>query len=562
MADFSITAAFEAGISAHRAGDWAEAERYYRQILLSHPHHLETLVMLGQLLTETDRAEAALALFDTALRVDPARGEVYGAQGAALRRLGRPAEAVASYRRALALKPDALVARVNLGNALLDLGEGDEAAETFRAVIALAPALPEAQFGLGRALHLTGQLEAAIEPLRQALALRPDYAAAYDALGQVACDLGRWNEAIAFHAEALQRDPNGPGFYTHFGIALYNCGELQTAEGSFRLALSLNPDDVLAHFNLAAVLLRAGRLAEGWAEYEWRRRLRGFPALQTTRPEWRGEPLAGKTLLLYGEQGLGDTLHFARYAQLAAEQGARVVMAVQKPLLRLMRSVPGVAEVVALGGAVSADYHLPLLSAPWRFGTTADTIPARTPYLFPAPEDARRWGERLANLTGLKVGLVWAGDPRPDDRAAHLVDRRRSLTLAQLAPLAAIPGITFVSLQKGAPAVQAKAPPAGLHLLDWMDEIEDFADTAALVSQLDLVISVDTSVVHLVGAMGKPVWILSRFDGCWRWQDRDDSPWYPTARLFRQTAPGDWTGPLAALTAALRELSGANKTGG
>jgi tetratricopeptide (TPR) repeat protein len=562
MADFSISAAFETAIGAHRDGHLVEAERHYRSILTSHPRHLETLVMLGQLLTDSGRAEAALGLIDTALRVDPARGEVHGAQGAALRRLGRPAEAVASYRRALALKPDSVVVRVNLGNALLDLDRAAEAADTFRAVVALAPALPEAVFGLGRALHLTGQAEAAIEPLRQAIALRPDYAAAYDAMGEIACDLGRWNEAIAFHAEALRFDPKGPGFHTHFGIALYNCGELQAAEGSFRVALSLNPDDVLAHFNLAAVLLRTGRLAEGWAEYEWRRRLLGFPALQTTRPEWQGEPLEGKTLLMYGEQGLGDTLHFARYAQLAAEQGARVVLAVQPPLLRLLRSVPGVAEMVPPGGAVSADYHLPLLSAPWRFGTTLDTIPAPIPYLTPEPEAARRWGERLAGVDGLRIGLVWAGDPRPDDRAANRVDRRRSLALAQFAPLADIPGLTLVSLQKGAPAAQAKSPPAGLRLLDWMDEIDDFADTAALVSQLDLVISVDTSVVHLVGAMGKPVWILSRFDGCWRWQDRDDSPWYPTARLFRQTAPGDWTGPLAALVAALRDLSGANKTGG
>jgi len=556
MVETPIIAAFEAAIRSHRDGHRAEAERQYRAILAAQPHHVETLVMLGQLLIETGRAEAALDLIATALSVDPERAEAHGAQGAALRRLGRPAEAAACYRRALALKPDSVVVRVNLGNALLDLGAGAEAAQSFRAAIALAPTLAEAPFGLGRALHLAGDAEAAIEPLRQAIALRPDYAAAYDALGEVACDLGRWDEAVAFHAEALRLDPKGPGIHTHFGIALYNCGEVLAAEGSFRVAIALDPDDVLAHFNLAATLLRSGKLAEGWREYEWRRRLFGFPVLDTTRPEWRGETLAGKTLLMYGEQGLGDTLQFARYAGLAAEQGARVVLAVQPALLGLMRSVPGVAEVVAMGGRVTADYHLPLLSAPQRFGTTLDTIPAPIPYLSADPALARRWGERLAGDGGLKIGLVWAGDPRPDDRAANLVDRRRSLTLAQFGLLADTPGLTFVSLQKGAPAVQAKSPPAGMRLLDWAEELGDFADTAALVSRLDLVISVDTSVAHLAGAMGKPVWILSRFDGCWRWFDRDDSPWYPTARLFRQSAPGDWTGPLAALAAALRDLAG------
>jgi len=562
MAGTSIQTAFDTAIRAHQAGQTAKAERLYRSILKSKPQHIETLVMLGQVLTETGRAEAALELVDTALRLDPTRSEAHGARGTALRRLSRFDEAVASYRQAITLTPDAVAPHVNLGNCLLDLGRGADAAQSFQTAVALEPALPEAHYGLGRALFATEQTNAAIASLRLAIALRPEYAVAYDAMGEIACDLTRWDEAIAFHAEAVRLDPKGPGFHTHLGIALYNSGELQAAEGSFRVALSLNPNDVVAHFNLAAVLLRTGRLAEGWAEYEWRRRLVGFPTLKTTVPEWQGEPLEGKTLMMYGEQGLGDTLHFARYASLAADRGARVVLTVPSPLLRLMSTVPGVAEAVPTGSAVTADYHLPLLSAPLRFGTEIESIPAPIPYLTPEPEAARRWGERLAKVEGLTVGLVWAGDPRPDDRAANRVDRRRSLPLARFGLLADIPGVTFISLQKGAPAAQAKSPPAGLRLLDWMDEIDDFAETAALVSQLDLVISVDTSVVHLVGAMGKPVWILSRFDGCWRWLDRDDSPWYPTARLFRQSAPGDWGPPLAALAAALRALEAGQKEGG
>jgi hypothetical protein len=431
----------------------------------------------------------------------------------------------------------------------------EDVVRRYREAIRQSPATPELYHGLGRALRAAGQLEEAVTALGTAISLRPDFAEVYDTLGSLGCDLGRWAEAIEFHAEAIRLNPQGPGFHTNLGIALYNSGELVAAEGCFRWAIGLNPEDVLAHFNLAAVLLLTGRLAEGWREYEWRRRLTGFPPVISSVSEWRGEKLEGKTILLYGEQGLGDTLQFARYAVLAASCGARVVLAVQPPLLGLLRSVPGVAQTVILGEAVRADFHLPLLSAPLVFGTEVATIPAPIPYISAEPEAIRAWGERLVILDGLKVGLVWAGDPRPEDRAANQVDRRRSLHLEQFAPLAAIAGVTLISLQKGAPAAQIKAQPDGFRIVDVMDEINDFSDTAALVANLDLVICVDTSVAHLVGAMGKPLWILSRFDGCWRWlRDRDDSPWYPTARLFRQKVQGDWTEVVGAVATALARL--------
>lgn len=266
-------------------------------------------------------------------------------------------------------------------------------------------------------------------------------------------------------------------------------------------------------------------------------------------------PLAGRTLLVHAEQGFGDTLQFCRYLTLLPAE-ARVLVAVQAPLIRLLRTLPRAVTLLHQGDVLPAiDLHCPLMSLPLAVGTTLETIPAAVPYLSAEPEAVAAWRRRLAPLPGWRVGLCWAGDPRPHLPGAHAVDRRRSLSLAAFAPLASVPGVTFVSLQKGPPAAQAVAPPPGLTLHDWTGELEDFADTAALVAALDLVITADTSVAHLAGALGKKVWILNRFDACWRWlMERTDSPWYPTARLFTQTVPGDWDSVIAAVTQALSDL--------
>ncbi|XKH38535.1 hypothetical protein ACIU1J_25365 [Azospirillum doebereinerae] len=273
---------------------------------------------------------------------------------------------------------------------------------------------------------------------------------------------------------------------------------------------------------------------------------------------WRGEPLNGATILLHAEQGHGDTLHFVRYAPLVAAQGGRVVLAVQPALKRLVAGMPGVAAVYALTEAFPApDLHCPLLSLPRLLGTELDTIPSGIPYLHPPAAAVGKWLGQPLPGAGLRVGLVWSGDPRPSLLRANLTDRRRSMTLRDLAPLAEVPNLRFVSLQMGGPAAQLADPPAGMDIHDPMGAVTDFADTAALVLRLDLVITVDTSVAHLVGALGKPVWVLSRYDGCWRWlQDRDDTPWYPTMRLFRQTVSGDWTTVGRRVADALHKLVG------
>jgi hypothetical protein len=269
--------------------------------------------------------------------------------------------------------------------------------------------------------------------------------------------------------------------------------------------------------------------------------------------------LSGKTILLTAEQGLGDVLQFVRYAPLLAAKGARVRLLVQAPLVRLLERVAGVDRVFTLGEAPEGfDVHCPMMSVPHLVGTRLETIPGKVPYLRAEPEEVRAWGAKLGPLRGLKVGLAWSGDPRPGDRGANLTDARRSVRLAQLAPLARVPGVQWVSLQKGAPAEQAGHPPEGMALIDLMEGARDFADTAALVQNLDLVITVDTSMVHLAGGLGRPVWMLSRFDGCWRWMlEREDSPWYPTLRIFRQAAPLDWTSAIEQLARALEERAAA-----
>ena len=327
---------------------------------------------------------------------------------------------------------------------------------------------------------------------------------------------------------------------------------------SYDRAIALKPDYAKAHFNRSLALLLKGNFADGWEEYEWRWKggARGVKPRKFECPQWRGENLAGKTIFLYPEQGYGDTIQFLRYVPLVASRGGHVILEVPPPLLRLAERLQGAAQVFASGAAApAADFFCPLLSLPRAFSTTVATIPGEVPYLVADRTAIAAWRRRLAVLEGLRVGLVWAGSPRPNQPEANRINRRRSITLGHFANLADVPGVSLVSLQKDQAASQTRSPPPGLFVHDWTDELGDFADTAALIEALDLVISVDTSVVHLAGALGKPVWLLNRFDTCWRWLlDRDDSPWYPTLRQFRQPRRGDWDSVIMDVLAALTRL--------
>jgi hypothetical protein len=363
-------------------------------------------------------------------------------------------------------------------------------------------------------------------------------------LANVLHDLAFYEPAEGLYLQALRATPDHPGRLSSLGNTLRALGRLPEALEAHEQAVAAAPGDAEARFNRAVTLLSAGDFSRGWREYEWR-------WMRTTRrkrgPWWKGDAPADRTILLHAEQGLGDTLQFVRYAPAVAALGGRIVLEVQPPLVRLCQCLSGIAEVVPAGEAerepsATFDAHCPLMSLPLLFGTTLETIPAAMPYLHPDPTLAAAWREQLPDAGVLRVGLCWAGARHTDDPGARVIDQRRSLHLAELAPLADIGRVQFISLQKGEAADQLRTPPPGLDVVDPMPRVTDFADTAAIVAGLDLVISVDTAVAHLAGALGRPVWMLSRYDGCWRWlHGRDDSPWYPTMRLYRQQQPYDWT---------------------
>ena len=432
------------------------------------------------------------------------------------------AEALAAHaaatRAALAARPDDAAAWLDLAVLSIAEGRAPEAEQAARRAMALAQPDARAWMTLGAALRAQDRIEAAL--------------------------------AAAGHAASLAPASADPPYA--MGVALAQAGRHAEAATAYRAALALQPDHASAEFNLALALLLLGDYAAGFRHYEARFRGSQPPLRPIGLPPWDGSPLpAGTPLLLRCEQGFGDTLQFIRFAPLAAARGARVILLAPAPLGRLLRTAPGIAAVIAGGGTVPrGSLTLPLLSLPHRLGTTLATLPAAVAYLAPPAAESLGWAARLAARPGLRVGLCWRGSPQAGAPGVLRVDARRSIPVPLLAPLAAIPGIAWVNLAKDA------TPPAAFRALDPMPAMADFAATAALVASLDLVVTVDTAVAHLAGALGRPVWLLNRADTDWRWLlGRQDSPWYPTLRQFRQTIRGDWAGPVQAAAEALAQAS-------
>ena len=478
------TADYSHAMTLHHAGQHAEAQRLYRAILKRAPVHADALHLLGLSLCQS----------------------------------GRYTEALVHLNRALLQRPNWVEALINRGNAFQELGEPERALADFDAALALAPDHAEALGNRGVTLYALGRLEEALDDYDRALALRPGYAEALHNRGNALRALNRNGEAI-------------------------RC---------FEACLSLQPDDAEARLHLAMSRLLEGDFARAWPDYQWRWKTRQYAPHRRAfpQPEWLGHrALTGQMLLVHAEQGFGDTLQFCRYAPLLRDLGAAVVLEVQPPLKRLLQGLEGTRQVLARGEPLPAfDCHCSLLSLPGALQTTLETLPARVPYICADPALVTQWGDRLGPRQGLRVGLVWSGNP------THLNDHNRSAALAEYADLLALP-CQFVSLQK----VLRKADHAELRgrpqILHFGERLADFADTAAVVAQLDLVIAVDTAVAHLAGALGKPTWLLLPYAPDWRWLlDRRDSPWYPGMRLFRQAAPGDWRGVMMEVAAALHRL--------
>ena len=585
-----IEALLAAALRHHPSGRLAEAEDLYRRILALDPRNPDGLLLLGTVAYQTGRRGLALELIGQAIPLAPDTASYQANLGRMLLLLGHTQPALACLRRSATLNPDVAETQKNLGTALHRAGETDQAKDCYRKALSLQPLFPEALNGLGNICLELGQPEEAADCYRQALAIDPDYPDALGNLGNALLRQGRLDEAAdclqraitrspgmelghfylaevrrkqdrleaaaACYRTALALNPNREIAHHNLGAMYMRLAHPQAATACFRAAIRLRPDFPEAHNNLAMSLLTLGEMPAGWQEHEWRWQCPPISEAERdfAQPQWRGEPAPGKTLLIHAEQGYGDTLQFCRYAPLVRDRGLHVIMEAPRPLTRLLSGLQGVERVVATGSALPPfDVHCPMLSLPLAFGTTLDTIPGATPYLVADPAAAASWSARLApgRRAGPRIGLVWAGSARIHWPAAADIDRRRSLPPELLRPLLAVPGLQFYSLQIGGPPV-----PAGFPLIDHMDEMHDFAGTAALVANLDLIVAVDTAVAHLAGALGRPVCLLDRFDHCWRWlAGRRDTPWYEAMRVYRQPRPGDWEAVVAELAADLRALS-------
>ena len=580
------------GMAHHNAGRLAEAEAVYRAVLTAAPQQPDALHLMGVLALQVNKPDVAAQLIGQAITHNGENAVYHSNLGSALRRLGRLAEAEAACRQSLAVDRNFADGYNNLANVLVDRGAFAEAAEALSHLLRLRPTLTEQRLLLGRALIMAGKPEEAVTAMEELIRRDPRSTAALTNLGVALRKLNRDRDAEAVYRRGIDIAPDDTGLLSNLGSLLSQEGQLDEAIALFNRALAIRPDFTDAHVNLSIALRDANRFAEsavaaqnalrydpnsaeahtnlshallllgdftnGFAEYEWRFKVPGFPTplRDFGRPSWHGEPLAGRSIMLHDEQGVGDGIQFARYARILKEMGARVIIECNTQALRLFQGLIGADAVVGrFSPPPPFDYHAPLMSLPHRLGASLDNIPADVPYLRPEPELVERWGARLAELatTGenrFKVGLVWAGSPE------HRNDHNRSLPLATLAPLSTIPNVQLFSVQKGPGMAQLSNAP--MPVVDLGAEIGDFADTAAILTHLDLLITVDTSVAHLAGALGRPVWVLLPFSPDWRWiLGRDDSPWYPTMQLFRQAEPGAWGPVLERLEAALTKRAAA-----
>jgi hypothetical protein len=434
------------------------------------------------------------------------------------------------------------------------MGRQNEAIPAFRRTIAIRPQSAEAWNGLGESMRQTGNLVEAIHALRRATELNPNYSDAHLNLGIALGEHDKLQEAIDSINRAVQLDPQNPYAHCNSGIAQSFVMQLDLAEKSYQRAIELRPEYAVAHHALALLQLVQGRFEEGWRGYEYRWKLPTAPKpYEFNRPKWTGEDLIGKTILLHTEQGLGDSLQFVRYVPLVARQAAKVYFYCQPPLIQLFSQLNDVTLLTDPNQKIPPyDFHCPLMSLPLAFGTRLETIPAEVPYLHADEKLLQDWKPKLDWSKKLRIGIVWSGNPK------HKSDRQRSIPLRALAPLGEFTDqIAFYSLQVGPPALQISEVPE-LKLIDLSADLQDFTDTAAVIQQLDLVISVDTATAHLAGALARPIWILLAYVPDWRWLlDRSDSPWYPTARIFRQTQAGDWSPVVESLISEIELLLGA-----
>jgi tetratricopeptide (TPR) repeat protein len=556
-------------------GQSARAEPHLRRALELKPDFATAHNNLGIFLTERGRLEEALGHFRESVRLQPDSADFQRGLGSVLRSLGQLDESAASYERAAQLRPNyaeahlglacvrsdqrrfteaevscrqALQYRPNYAEAHNGLGVAlggqrrtQEAVASFRQALQLRPDYPEALTNLGQALGEQGQIDEAIRTLKRAVELRPDSAVALSNLGFLYLQQGDLQSALVHCSEAVCLQPNDPEAHTRLGLVHAERGELRKALAGYERALKLQPDNPHAHKNRSLIWLLQGKYRRAFAEYEWRWKCGELPVRALEQPEWDGSSLKGRTILLHAEQGLGDTLQFVRYAPLLHKRGARVVIVCQKALVPLLKGCAGLDQVVADGNPMpNFDAHAPLLSLPRLFRTTLVTVPADVPYISADPDLIEAWRRQLSGLSGFKIGIAWQGSK------SYRRDWRRSVPLAEFAPLADLPGVQLVSLQKGPGSEQLQEWSSVWPVTDLSARLDEatgpFMDTAAVMKNLDLVVTPDTAIAHLAGALGVRTWVALPTVPHWPWLlEREDSPWYPSVGLFRQEREGDWS---------------------
>jgi tetratricopeptide (TPR) repeat protein len=566
------------GAALTRLGRFDRAVESLRLALQARPNDFKILDSLGSALSQAGRQDDAIDVLKQALAIRADYAPTHLTLGNALVRSNRYPQAIASYRAALALRPSYPEAMSGLAQLLCEDGTTDEAIDLARRTIAVQENSAASWYTLGRALHKQDRHQESVQALRRAISIDPNLPQAHNELGNVLVDLKSYPEAIQTLMHSLKIEESGkvrynlgtafwesgstddaiaeyakaellgfsePMLYNNLGAIYHQRAEFEKAAQFFQRALKIDPGFGLARFNLGMLQLLNGDFKEGFANYEsrWKAKSIPLPARYAQRGKWDGGDLQGRRILLDCEQGFGDSMQFVRYVPLLANRGAKPILAATPELFRLFKTVPCLEQIVCPPEEIpSFDVQCPLMSLAHLMGTTKANVPANVPYLFADTALTERWRTRLPRDGRIKVGLCWSGNPK------HKEDAARSLPLAALAPLAEIENAWFCSLQKGPASREIASLPGKLQLADWTTELTDFAETAALISVLDLTIACDTAVAHLAGAMGKPVWLLLPIVPDWRWMlDRDDSPWYPTMRIFRQSEAGDWGKPIESI---------------
>ncbi|OHB77998.1 MAG: hypothetical protein A2Z25_11455 [Planctomycetes bacterium RBG_16_55_9] len=512
-----------------------------REAITRNPQKPQFHNTLGLVFEDRGQFEQAMAAYQEAVSIEPDYAEAYHNMAIAFQSRGKYAAAVEKCRQAVSLQPDYAEAYNTMGFSLEKQNQLVEAAESYQRAIRLKPDYVEAYNHLGVVLNDLGRSAEAIECYRRALHIDPEYAEVYNNLGIALKEREQFAEAITSFEQALQREPDFTEAHYNLANSLRDEGRCAEAIESYLWALCLKPDYAEAHWNMSLTLLLGGNFIEGWKHYRWRRNV--DPKMPTDhnypgKSRWDGTPLEGKRLFVHYEQGLGDNIQFVRYLPMVKALGGTVIFETPKPLMGLFQELAGIDELMEYRPdeqcRVKFDVYTSLLDMPNIFGTTVETIPADVPYIHADPAKTAHWRGKMAG-PGFKVGVVWAGSP------IHGNDRYRSCKLEHFAPLAKIDGVRLYALQKGQAASQIAEMAGTIPIVTLSDEFEDFTDTAAAIENLDLVISVDTSVLHLAGALGKMTWALLPFTPEWRWMlSRPDSPWYPMMRLFRQKERSGW----------------------